>query len=61
VGELARVAQRTEHYSDRAALLLEGKVARTWNELELAALREQGADALEEALASVALTPSGAR
>jgi ABC-2 type transport system ATP-binding protein len=49
-----------EHYADRAALLLEGRVARVWNEPELAALREQGADALEEALAAVSITPSGA-
>lgn len=47
-----------EHYADRAALLLEGQVARVWSESELGELREQGADALEEALAAVALTPS---
>jgi ABC-2 type transport system ATP-binding protein len=50
-----------EHYADRAALLLEGRVAKVWSERELGVLREQGADALEEALASAALTPSDAR
>jgi ABC-2 type transport system ATP-binding protein len=45
-------------YADRAALLLEGRVARLWSEAELAELRGRGADALEEALAAVAATPS---
>ena len=47
-----------EHYADRAALLLDGRVARVWNQTELAGLREQGADAFEEALATVAVMPS---
>jgi ABC-2 type transport system ATP-binding protein len=47
-----------EHHADRAALLLDGRVARVWGQAQLAALRKQGADALEEALAAVAVMPS---
>jgi ABC-2 type transport system ATP-binding protein len=41
-----------EHHADRAALLLEGRIAREWSREEMAALRAQGGDALEEALAN---------
>lgn len=41
-----------EHYADRAALMLEGRIAREWSRAELDALRAQGANAFEEALAA---------
>jgi len=41
-----------ERYSDRAALLLNGRIARDWNAEELAALRKAPGDGLEVALAA---------
>lgn len=43
-----------EHYADKAALLLEGRIVREWNDTEISAIREQGADTFEEALAGTA-------
>jgi ABC-2 type transport system ATP-binding protein len=40
-----------EHYADRAALLLDGRIAREWSDSEIAAVREQGANRFEELLA----------
>jgi ABC-2 type transport system ATP-binding protein len=47
-----------EHYADKAALLLDGKVVREWSDSEIAAVRAQGADRFEEMLAA---TPSSLR
>ncbi len=41
-----------ERYSDRAALLLDGRIARQWNGEELAALRAAPGEGLEMALAA---------
>lgn len=41
-----------ERYSDRAVLLLDGRVARQWSREELAALRTMSGDGLEAALAA---------
>lgn len=41
-----------ERYSDRAALLLDGRIAREWNGEELAALRAEPGEGLEVALAA---------
>jgi ABC-2 type transport system ATP-binding protein len=41
-----------ERYADKAALLLEGRIAREWNEAQMSSLRQQGADAFEAALAA---------
>lgn len=41
-----------ERYSDRAALLLNGRIARDWNSRELAALRAAPGEGLEMALAA---------
>ncbi|HEY7887675.1 MAG TPA: ABC transporter ATP-binding protein [Steroidobacteraceae bacterium] len=41
-----------ERYSDRAALLLNGRIAREWNRAELAALRAAPGEELEMALAA---------
>lgn len=41
-----------ERYSDRAALLLDGRIAREWTSEELAALRTAPGEGLEEALAA---------
>jgi ABC-2 type transport system ATP-binding protein len=41
-----------ERYSDRAALLLEGRIAREWSTAQLAVLRESPGDGLEMALAA---------
>lgn len=41
-----------ERYSDRAALLLDGRIARQWNGEELAALRAAPGEGLEVALAA---------
>ena len=41
-----------ERYSDRAAMLLHGRIVRPWNSEELAALRAAPGDGLEMALAS---------
>lgn len=43
-----------EHYADKAALLIDGRIVREWRETEIAGLREQGANAFEAALASAA-------
>jgi ABC-2 type transport system ATP-binding protein len=40
-----------EHYADKAALLLDGRVVREWSDSEIAAMRQQGAARFEEALA----------
>jgi ABC-2 type transport system ATP-binding protein len=40
-----------EHYADSAALLLDGRIVREWNDSEISALREQGANTFEEVLA----------
>lgn len=41
-----------ERYADKAALLLDGRIAREWNESQMSSLRQQGADAFEAALAA---------
>jgi ABC-2 type transport system ATP-binding protein len=41
-----------EHYADKAALLLDGRIAREWSQAEIAAMRRGGADTLEEVLAT---------
>jgi ABC-2 type transport system ATP-binding protein len=41
-----------EHYADKAALLLDGRIVREWSDSEIAAVREQGADRFEELLAT---------
>jgi len=41
-----------EHYADHAALLLEGKIVSEWNESQIEALRVDGTDGLEAALAA---------
>ncbi|MDE2261905.1 MAG: ABC transporter ATP-binding protein [Gammaproteobacteria bacterium] len=43
-----------ERYSDRAALLLDGRIARQWSTEELAALRAMPGEGLEAALAAAA-------
>lgn len=43
-----------EHYADKAALLLDGRIAREWSQSEIAAMRRDGADTLEEILAAAA-------
>jgi ABC-2 type transport system ATP-binding protein len=43
-----------ERYSDRAVLLLEGRIAREWSRDELTALRAAPGEALEAALAAAA-------
>lgn len=43
-----------EHYADNAALLIDGRIDREWAQVEIAALRGQGANAFEAALASAA-------
>jgi len=40
-----------EHYADKAALLLDGRIVREWSDSEIAKLREAGAAGFEEALA----------
>ena len=40
-----------EHYADKAALLLDGRIVREWSDAEIAAVREQGANRFEELLA----------
>jgi ABC-2 type transport system ATP-binding protein len=39
-----------EHYADRAALLIDGSIAKTWSRAELDALRALGGNALEESI-----------
>jgi ABC-type multidrug transport system ATPase subunit len=46
-----------EHYADRAALLIEGAIVRTWQAADLEALRGLGGNALEESMSAVG-TPS---
>lgn len=41
-----------ERHADKAALLIDGRIARQWNEEQMAALRQEGADAFEAALAA---------
>lgn len=41
-----------EHYAHRAALMLDGRIAREWTRAELDALRARGANAFEEELAA---------
>jgi ABC-2 type transport system ATP-binding protein len=41
-----------EHYADKAALLIDGRIVREWSESEIAAFREQGNSAMEAALAA---------
>ena len=43
-----------EHYADKAALLIDGRIVRTWSESEIAAFRVQGDSAMETALAQAA-------
>jgi ABC-2 type transport system ATP-binding protein len=43
-----------EHYADKAALLLDGRIVKEWNDSEICAIREQGSDTFEEALAGTA-------
>lgn len=40
-----------EHYADKAALLIDGRIVREWSEDEIAAYRVQGDSAMETALA----------
>lgn len=40
-----------EHYADKAALLLDGRIVREWSDSEIAAVREQGANRFEELMA----------
>lgn len=41
-----------EHHADTAALMLDGRVARQWDQAEIAALRTLGSDGIEAALAA---------
>lgn len=41
-----------EHYADKAALLIDGRIVREWSETEIAAFRVQGDSAMETALAA---------
>lgn len=41
-----------EHYADKAALLIDGRIVREWSEAEIAAFRVQGDSAMETALAA---------
>ena len=41
-----------EHYADKAALLIDGRIVREWSEVEIAAFRVQGDSAMETALAA---------
>jgi ABC-type multidrug transport system ATPase subunit len=43
-----------EHYADRAALLIDGRIAREWSEAAIAAIRQLGPRAFESALAAAA-------
>lgn len=44
-----------ERHADKAALLLDGRIAHEWNEAQMLSLRQQGADAFESALAAAAV------
>lgn len=46
-----------EHYADKAALLIDGRILREWNESEIAAYRVQGDSAMETALAAASIQP----
>jgi ABC-2 type transport system ATP-binding protein len=41
-----------EHYADKAALLLDGRIAQEWSDSEITAVREQGTDRFGELLAA---------
>ena len=41
-----------ERHADKAALLLDGRIAHEWDEAQMLSLRQQGADAFESALAA---------
>jgi ABC-2 type transport system ATP-binding protein len=41
-----------EHYADRAALLIDGRMAREWDEAQIKAMREHGSDTFEAELAA---------
>ena len=41
-----------EHYADKAALLIDGRIVREWSEAEIAQFRLQGDSAMETALAA---------
>ena len=45
-----------EHYADKAALLLDGRITRAWSQAEILDFRQQGANAMEAALAAAAST-----
>ena len=47
-----RLWRIVEHYADKAALLLDGRIVKEWSDSEIAAVREQGADRFEELLAT---------
>jgi len=44
-----------EHYADKAALLIDGRIVREWSETEIAAFRVQGDSAMETALAAASI------
>jgi ABC-2 type transport system ATP-binding protein len=46
-----------EHYADKAALLIDGRVLREWSESEIASYRVQGDSAMETALATASTQP----
>lgn len=46
------VVDIVEHHADRAAPLIEGRIAREWTRADLLALRVQGGNALEEAVSA---------
>ena len=48
-----------ERYADRAALLLNGRIAHEWRKEELAAMREKSEEGFEAALAAVAVEVEG--
>jgi len=48
-----------ERYADRAALLLNGRIAHEWRKEELAAMREKSEEGFEAALAAVAVEAEG--
>ena len=48
-----------ERYADRAALLLNGRIAHEWRKDELAALRARSEEGFEAALAAVAVEVEG--
>src|ERR1700727_676644 len=48
-----------ERYADRAALLLNGRIAHEWRKEELAAMREKSEEGFEAALAAVAVEVQG--